>query len=419
MERPRLRKLIPSNNAPEEGGGYTVRDPLGLSPAGLSVTEDELALMRLFSGQRTCEDIARLHAEKTGRAVETGEVRRLARRLEENLMLEGPAAREAAEQATQAFRAQEDRPFRHGPECYPAEGPALLEAVRDHGAEAFGPDGPPAREPVTGLFAPHIDISIAGPAYASAYVPAARDEDRDLFLVLATAHFRDTNLFILTDKDYQTPLGPAVTDRDAVRSLEKAFPGDLRRDELIHAVEHSVEFQAVYLRAVLQGRRPFTIVPVLVSSFARFLEQDQRPGDDPHVSDFLACLSETLAPRRERLCVIAGVDLAHVGRKFGDDAPDDAVLADLEKADRRSLALAAATDAEGFWDDVTADGNARKVCGLAPMYCALRLLEGHRGRVTAYGRDYQPGQGYVVTYAGMVFGPGDEQGCRSSVVGDR
>jgi hypothetical protein len=102
--------------------------------------------------------------------------------------------------------------------------------------------------------------------------------------------------------------------------------------------------------------------------------------------------------------VVAGVDLAHVGRKFGDGfEPDEAVLADLEAADRKSLALACARDADGFWRDVTADGNARKVCGLSAIYVATKMIRGARGEVVAYGHDFQPGEGFVVTYAGVVF----------------
>ena len=51
------------------------------------------------------------------------------------------------------------------------------------------------------------------------------------------------------------------------------------------------------------------------------------------------------------------------------------------------------------------DGNARRICGLSPIYLASRLLGGSRGEVAAYGRDFRPDEGFAVTYAAVVFRP--------------
>jgi len=362
--------------------------------------------MRLFDGTRDMEDVVSAYADRHGSEMDLGRVVALTRRLEDNLMLEDERSRRAMEEATNAYRAAPLRLMRHT-ECYPADAPAMSAMVSSHLAHEDGPGPvPQSGSAVTGLFAPHIDISIAGPCYASAYAAASADADRDLFVILATAHFRDTNLFILTEKDFQTPHGTVEVDREFTSELRDRFKGDLFGDELIHRTEHSVEFQVVYLNAMLHQRRPFRIVPILVSSFASFIDAERTPTEDPYVDDFLKALAATVDSRKERVCIVAGVDMAHVGLKFGDpDRPDEQTLADLKEADMLSLDFAVKADPQGFWENLTADGNARKVCGLAPMYMCLHMLRESKGEVVSYGRDFQPEQGFAVTYAGMVFQP--------------
>jgi len=409
MDRPKIRKLFPENAPPGGPKPYLLVDPFGIAPAGFGVTEKELGFLRLMNGVRTMGEISSAARDLRGEAVSVREVADLARRLEEGLLLQNEESREAYRRSEEAFRSESERPMRHHGECYPAEPAAFEDALRDWLQPPAGPGAPDFSRPgrrVTGLFAPHIDPLVAGPAYARAYKPAVEDDANDLFVILGTAHYRDVNPFILTEKPFRTPWGLVETDREFAAELRAACRADLSRDELIHKVEHSVEFQVVLLDAFLRGRRPFKIVPLLVSSFAGAIEDGANPGDDPLVADFLEALAGTLESRRGRACIVAGVDLAHLGLKFGDDEkPDARNLEDLEAADRRSLACACVPDADAFWEDVMADENARRICGVAPMYLAAKLLEGSRGEVVAYGRDHRPDEGYAVSYAGVVFRP--------------
>ncbi len=400
MKKPKIRKLVPSNGPGESGKGYVVSDPLGLSPAAIPVTEAELAAMRLMNGLRSAAEIAG-ELRSRGVRMAPSAVAKLEGRLSANLMIECAKSRKAAEDACARYRSGHVRLMKHKGECYPA-GAAEFDAELAKRLRRL----PPSKAcGAAGAFAPHIDISIAWPAYAAAYAPIAAERGASTAIILGTAHFRDVNRFMLTEKPFETPFGRMEVDLDFTSRLRKAFGGDLFKDELIHAHEHSVEFQAVFLHAMLaRAGRSMRIVPLLVSSFAPFIERGSRPSEDPLVNDFVSALAEAASHSGGGSLIVAGVDLAHVGRKFGDDwSPDRTTLRDLKKADGRTLAHAAACDAEGFWDDIASDGNARRICGVAPMYVALRLLKGCSGAVVSYGRDFQPETGFAVTYAGMVF----------------
>jgi predicted class III extradiol MEMO1 family dioxygenase len=84
---------------------------------------------------------------------------------------------------------------------------------------------------------------------------------------------------------------------------------------------------------------------------------------------------------------MASVDLAHVGPQFGDEKPvDDAQLQALEAQDRESLKAVCRGDAEDFFWSVANDGDARKVCGLAPIYTMLRAMDGCEGEGLHYSQ---------------------------------
>jgi predicted class III extradiol MEMO1 family dioxygenase len=82
---------------------------------------------------------------------------------------------------------------------------------------------------------------------------------------------------------------------------------------------------------------------------------------------------------------------------------DEAGERRLEAQDRDILTRVAAGDAEGFFGAVAADGNARNVCGLAPVYLTLRLGEG-TGELLRYGQGrIHPESGSVVSFAAVAF----------------
>ena len=69
---------------------------------------------------------------------------------------------------------------------------------------------------------------------------------------------------------------------------------------------------------MLSGKRDFTIVPILVSSFHHMVMTKTPPTEIPRMADFLTALKKTIAQSGRKVCVVARVDLAHVGQKFGD-----------------------------------------------------------------------------------------------------
>jgi MEMO1 family protein len=125
---------------------------------------------------------------------------------------------------------------------------------------------------------------------------------------------------------------------------------------------------------------------VLASYLHESLWSAADPEADLRVPRFLDALQETIEASSRRVCLIAGVDLAHVGPRFGDaEANTPASLAQVERDDRAMLESVVGVDARGFYAGIAADHDARRICGLSPIYTLLRLMPAAaKGRLVRY-----------------------------------
>ncbi|HXV83447.1 MAG TPA: AmmeMemoRadiSam system protein B, partial [Candidatus Binatia bacterium] len=237
-------------------------------------------------------------------------------------------------------------------------------------------------------------------------------EGADLYILLGTSHCGGENPFILTFKDFDTPMGPVETDKAFIRRLQESCREDLLRDEFLHRSEHSLEFQVLFLkylarwRAELRGKRekPFKIVPILVSSFHSMVLSQSLPEKHPPVQTFIHALQDLVAQESRQTCFVAGVDLAHIGNQFGDLEPiTPDFLKWVEGEDRLLLDKLETLDAPGFFHEIAKDRDKRRICGFAPLYSLIQLLDGQRGRTLKYDQAFTPETGSAVTFTSMVF----------------
>ena len=124
-------------------------------------------------------------------------------------------------------------------------------------------------------------------------------------------------------------------------------------EDYCHSVEHSIEFQVVFLQHLFgPGVR---IVPVLCGPFARSTAGPGRPEDDEGVRRFLGALGELAAARRRTACsgcwawtwrTWAAATATTRSARVGDEAM---AARGGEGPGPRCERIAAGTPA-GFWD---------------------------------------------------------------------
>lgn len=377
-----------------------LRDPLRLSEQMVLIPQPLGPILALCDGTRDLRAIRAALMVRYGVRVDEESLRSLIAALDEAYLLENERFREAQARALEIYRNAPFRPPMLAEEVYPEDPTALRRLLRRFEEEAPGED--PA-EDGRGVLSPHIDYARGGRIYAQVWRRAAPFvREADLAVVLGTDHYGEDRSITLTRQHYATPFGVLPTARPIVDALaqalgeEAAFAGELR-----HRGEHSIELAVVWLHAIREGK-PLELVPILCGPFAAFIREDRDPMSDPTIARFVEALRAALAGRRA--VVVAAGDLAHVGPAFGGRPLDWAGRARLKADDEALIARMAAGDAAGFFAEIRRTRDRNNVCGVSPIYLALRALEPTTGEPAGYALCPADEQGTsVVSICGMLW----------------
>ncbi|HEY0583836.1 MAG TPA: AmmeMemoRadiSam system protein B [Chloroflexota bacterium] len=409
-ERPRLRPVDAFRTRHQGQRGLVMRDPSDRDLAPLFISDEAVVVLDLLDGRRTIPDVARALSLR-GAPMSESHVRNLLNRVDEAGYLDGPRAQHRLGHRTAAFKALPLRAAIHAGGAYP-DGPDLPAFLARGYLDADGPgalpaESPPDPQPLRAIIAPHVDLHRGAPTYSWAYRALAEAGPADLYVVLGTCHTPVVGHFAATAKPYDTPLGIVPTDTDFLERLQHDFGSDLYAGEFSHAAEHSIEFQAVYLRSLgLAGQGGAPIVPILCDSLHSMVPYDRAPSDVPLVNDFLSALRQTVAADGRTITFIAAVDLAHVGPRFGDDwSVDRQRQEQVGRGDREMLDLVIAPDADAYYDQVMRDRDARRICGLTPIYLLTALMqeEQRQGQVLRYTQWVDTDLSSSVTFVSAIF----------------
>jgi AmmeMemoRadiSam system protein B len=224
------------------------------------------------------------------------------------------------------------------------------------------------------------------------------------YIILGVAHHPTPNLYTLTDKHFETPLGVAKTNQTAAEKLRELYGANRLSGEMAHRLEHSIEFQVIFLQYLHRDGPDFTILPILCGSLDPELHRENGPPHSlPQVGEFCESLRKVIDELGPRTCVIAGVDLSHVGKKFGDEDGVDDFRSDLiRSADLRMLDHVASRDPEAFFDHFRPDKNARNVDAVSAVYSMLHVIGPGEGELLSYEQYRERETESLVSFASLA-----------------
>jgi MEMO1 family protein len=295
-----------------------------------------------------------------------------------------------------AFTQSPVRRAAHAGAAYPEETGLLRDRMQQYLAGAAS-----TRKGIMGIAAPHVSPQGGWQSYRAAYKELTPDLRDRTFLVLGTSHHGRPGRFGLTRKPFETPWGKTRIDQALISELE-AQPAAVPED-YCHAVEHSIELQVIFLQAIYGA--DVRILPLLCGSFGSSMHTAGSPEDDDHVKRFLGALGEIAEREKERLFWVLGVDMAHMGLRYGDKRAARADRDDMETVkDRDGLRIDRinASDARGFWDLVKENQDDLKWCGSSPIYTFMKAVPGARGTLHRY-EQWNIDENSVVSFAGISF----------------
>ena len=368
--------------------GILLHDPLRLSGQAVFLPLSLAPLLELCDGARDEAGLRASLAVRAGIQLGSTTLERILAQLDEALLLDNERFAEAYNAALQSFRTATFRPPVLAGESYPADPEALEEEFRAY-LDAVGKGEQQenaAPSELRGLISPHIDYQRGGAVYAQVWQKAVQAvRGAEVAVIFGTDHIGGEANLTFTHQRYATPWGALPTANDIVDMVvQELGPKVVFHDELHHRGEHAIELAVTWLHYLL-GDRPCELVPILCGSFQKFIEGEHDPGQDAEISAGLDILKDATASRRT--IVIAAGDLAHVGPAFGDPYAVDLVeRVRLKAADEGLMTSICSGDEEAFFQRVKEDRDRRRICGLPPIYMALRLLGDTEGVVTGYAQ---------------------------------
>lgn len=403
---PKLRPIEIKPFAHGRQPSLLLRDPLSLSRKVMTLPAELGPILAACDGTRDARGIQAALMLHFGLRVSLDVIGQVLAALDELYLLDNDRSAAAQAQALAMYRSAAYRLPALADGSYPSDPTLLRHMLASYQAEArLRRDGnaPYPSPGLRGLISPHIDYPRGGPIYAAVWDEAAAAvRNAELAIIFGTDHYGGPGALTLTRQHYATPFGLLPTDQEVVNAAVTALGEKAAfAEELHHRSEHSIELTAVWLHYVRDGQ-PCRIVPVLCGSFSHFVAGMADPDRDPRIASLVAALQQAAAGRRT--VAIAAADLAHIGPAFGGDAVDKAGRETLHATDAQLLDCINRGDASGFFAALRQIEDRNNVCGLPPIYLALRYLAPTSGRVVAYDQCPADEEGTSwVSVAGVVW----------------
>ena len=399
---PRLRVDLDFMPSPvPEKPGLLIRDPFHFSDATLIIPPHMVECLTFFDGEQSSLDLRAYLVRLTGNVDISDIEKHLVDTLSEAGFLEDDAFAQKKHYVEHAFASAPARLAQHAGSGYPEDAAELASVFQQYlGVAETG-------ESVLAIAAPHVSPFGGIESYRAAYRSLTSTDAQRTFVILGTSHYGEPERFGLTRKPFVTPLGSTMPAFNLIEELERKGGDAVRMEDYCHAIEHSIEFQIVFLQHLFGPE--VRVLPILCGSFLRSVYEGGLPEDTDRVARMFGALGEMAAREGSNLCWVLGVDMAHVGQRYGDRftaTADQGELVEVAQRDRDRIACISGGDGRGFWERVQEDRDESKRelkwCGSSPIYTFLKAVPQARGELRNY-QQWNIDEGSVVSFAGMRF----------------
>jgi hypothetical protein len=403
MNKPVLRRDIQPITAIIKGRQMIAfHDPYRLTEHSIALDVNTLPILQLLDGRHDLRDIQTVLTKKQGgRIVYISEIESFIEMLDKACLLDSERYSDKMNRLRSEFTAQKKRLPVHAGRAYMADHDQLSRFIQEIESTLSPENFRAIPGTVTGILAPHIDIKTAGEVYVNTY-RHLKGRHYDLVVILGINHHEQDGLYSVTGKNYLTPYGEIKSDREFISSLKKLVPeGTLAQDDFGHMTEHSIEFQTIFLQHYLGDS--FSIVPILCGGIHEFLRHKKTILTDERFVGMVDAIKKLLEGKKGTTLFVAGVDLSHIGHKFGDQLPADALLPQATAHDKTLLSLLAQKDGEQIFQNALDNQDRYRICGLPAILLLASLLKGSRADILHFETYRERETQSAVNYASVIF----------------
>jgi MEMO1 family protein len=381
----------------------TFIDPMRLAGGGFALHVRVAPLLGMMDGQHDLRDIQAALMHLTGGSiVPIADVEALIDQFDQAFLLESDTFRRKKTAVMEDFSRKTIREPVLAGTSYEKEPDRLRAYIAS--VEALLPSLPDQDNDIVGILAPHIEIAAADKAYVDAY-RRIKGGKYDLVIILGINHHGGGEPYCLTLKDYVTPLCTLNTDKEFVSELKAGLPeGSVAVNDFDHMMEHSIEFQAVFLAYYLGASA--RIVPVLCGGIHEYLVSGKDPFCDERVIAFRDGILRIIKQSGRKVLFVSGVDFSHVGYKFGHSLPAGSLIGRAAANDSLIIDHLINARTEDIFQNARDTNDQFNVCGFSSMMLLSSLMGKCTAELLHHGTYDEPSTNSAVTFASMVFARG-------------
>lgn len=383
----------------ENKPGLLIRDSFGYSDAVLIVPPPLVPCLEFFDGSHTELDLRELLVRMTGQFDVSPIQEQLTGTLNEAGFLHNEIYDSLRSNAEREFAESAVREASHSGTAYPDSEEPLRATLGEYMKGATDADAEDSG--LIGIAAPHVSPFGGWQTYKAAYSALGNAHRDRTFVILGTSHYGEPDRYGLTRKPFVTPYGIARPDLRLVNEL--ADERAAKVEDYCHAIEHSIEFQVLFLQHVFGP--DIRIVPVLCGTHAKSILEGGLPEDNDDVRRFHGKLGEIASREGNKLLWVLGIDMAHMGQRYGDEIAAEAnrgEMTDVGRRDQLRIERINAGDAHGFWDLVQQNQDELKWCGSSPLYTFMKAVPNARGTLRGY-EQWNIDDASVVSFGAIAF----------------
>lgn len=354
-------------------------DPMGYIPENFAMSHEIAPFLEVFSHYLSIDELSQKDYFNTDKA----EFLSLVQFLDENNVLHSNRFKLFREKTESNFEEGALRNPWLADKSYPENASELVDFLNTlfekPSAPAFTYETPKA------LYAPHIDINVAGDLCAETFSLLKKVRPKRV-VILGTSHYAgayhpvyEQTPFIGSLKDYQLPGAMLKTDKEFMKSLTLESPNNgFTLQDRAHRIEHSIETHLLFLSHIWQ--HDYAIAPILVSGLEDILYHQK--GDLMKKIELFASQLKQ-ADHEDTFYLISG-DLSHVGKRFGDSLSASHLKRSVEDIDRKFLEETEKSEAAGLLALLTNNLDNTRICGFPPLYTFLKTFGSHQAKGINY-----------------------------------
>lgn len=357
-------------------------DQLEYATPNFALPTDAEPILSLIDGTRSVNDIIKFSSDEVTKEQILG----YARFLDENGLLDSEYFAEHAE----LIETEYEKCTTHSPTTAGSSYPKDEQELKSFLNDAF--EKYEKTDPVSSakaLYAPHIDLRVGMASYVKAFSAIKNLTPKRVF-ILATSHYAGlygdvyaNKPFIFSRKDFNMPNGLVKSDQNAISLIKEQTSHDeifgTSFSDRAHRIEHSIELHLLFLNHI--WNHDFEIIPVLVGGFDELFYSEE--GFLAHQIEAFTYLLNQQFNNDDTFFLVSG-DLAHYGKKFGDENPASSMIDKVKAFDESFLEIGAHSDSKTMLKIMSSDYDPYRICGFPPLYTFLNAFSNFKGEMLCY-----------------------------------